>query len=81
MFVYLLLGLVVIGVVVGVVMSSRWAGKRGWVYNKHNPRPPGAGVPGGAFGQIFEPEIEHVVEETRSEQVRAEQDESGDDPG
>ena len=79
MFVYLLLGLVVIGVVVGVVMSSRWAGDRGWVYNKHNPRRPGAGIPGGAFGQIFKPETEHVVEEMRSEQDRADQDESGDD--
>jgi len=31
--------------------------------------------------QILKAETEHVVEEMRSEHDRAEQDESGDDPG
>lgn len=80
MFVYLVLGFVIIAVGVGVFLSSRWAGERGWVYNTHNPRPPGAGVPSGAFGQVFKPELEYVVEEMTSETIRAEQDESGDEP-
>ena len=62
------------------VANSRWAAKRGWVYNKHNPRPSGSGIPPGAFDQIFQPSIEHVIEEQSSERIRGDQDESGDMP-
>ena len=79
MFAYVLLGLLATVILVALFFGSRWVGERGWVYNKHNPRPPGSGIPSGAFGQILKPELEYMVEEMASEQVRAEQDESGDD--
>ncbi len=65
----------------GLFANSRWAGERGWVYNKHNPRPPGKTGSLGIFEGMFQPGIEHVIEEQSSEQVRADQDESGDGPG
>jgi hypothetical protein len=73
------LGLVALAVAFGLLASSRWAGERGWFYNKHNPRPSGSGVPPAAFGQVFKPDLEHTVDEMRSEQIRADQDEAGDD--
>ena len=62
----------------GALASTRWAGERGWVYNKHNPRPPGVGYAPGALEEMFQPGIEHVVDELQSERIRADQDESGD---
>lgn len=79
-----MIGLVVLGVLAialafAIVANSRWAAKRGWVFNKHNPRPPGSAVPM-LLDQIYQPSIEHVIEEQTSESIRAEQDESGDKP-
>jgi len=67
---------------VGYAMNraSRWAGRRGWVYNKHNPRPNGSGIAPGLFDEIYLPSIEHVIDEQSSERIRADQDESGDQP-
>ena len=79
MLAFVILGLVVAAVAFGVLASSRWAGERGWFYNKHNPRPSGSGVPSAAFGQIFKPELEHAIEEARSEAIRADQGEAADD--
>ena len=60
---------------------SRWAGERGWVYNKHNPRKPGSGAGSlGLFEEVFQPSVRHVIEEQSSERLRTEQDESGDEP-
>ena len=60
---------------------GRWAGERGWVYNKHNPRRPGSGAGSlGLFEEVFQPSVRHVIEEQSSERLRAEQDESGDGP-
>jgi hypothetical protein len=63
-------------------MNSRLAGRRGWVFNKHNPRPRGAGTLG-LLESIYQPSIEHVIEERSSERARGSQDESGErpDPG
>lgn len=58
---------------------SRWAGERGWVYNKYNPRPPGRRTLG-SLEQIFQPTIEYVIDQQSSEQTRAIQDESSDKP-
>jgi hypothetical protein len=80
MFAYLALALMVLAIAFGALIGSRWAGERGWVYNKHNPRPPGAGGTLGIFEQIFQPGVEHVVEERSAEAQRADQDESGDKP-
>jgi hypothetical protein len=76
---YFVIGLVVLAIGFGVLASTRWAGRRGWVYNKHNPRPSGAGYAAGVFEEVFQPGIEHVVDERQSERLRADQDESGDD--
>jgi len=76
-FAYLALGLMVAAIAFGVLANSRWAAHRGWVYNKHNPRPPGVGYAPGAFDEMFQPSVEHVIEERESERVRADQDEVG----
>ena len=60
-------------------MNSRWAGERGWVYNRHNPRPRGIGSLG-LLESIYQPSIEHVIEERSSEKARGSQEESGDKP-
>ena len=80
MFAYIALGVVVLAIAFGALANTRWAGERGWVYNKHNPRPRGTGRTLGIFEEMFQPGIEHVVEERTSQDIRAEQDESGDRP-
>jgi len=60
-------------------MNSRWAGERGWVYNRHNPRPRGIGALG-MLESIYQPSIERVIEERSSEKARGSQGESGDKP-
>ena len=77
MFAYLAMGLMAAAIGFGLLANSRWAANRGWVYNKHNPRPPGGGYVPGAFDQLFQPSIEHVIEERESERIRADQDEAG----
>jgi len=64
---------------VGWALNSRWAGERGWVFNKYNPRPPGGGTLG-LLESIYQPSIEHVIEERSSEAARGSQDESGEKP-
>jgi len=73
--------LVVVLLLVGVA-NSRWAGRKGWVYNTHNPRPRGAGMPR-LLDEIYQPGVEHVIEEEASQATRADHDDSGDttDPG
>jgi hypothetical protein len=70
---------------VGVVtwaLNSRTAGERGWVYNRYNPRRRGGGTLG-LLESIYQPSIEHVIEERSSQRARGSQDDSGDrpDPG
>ena len=76
---YVVVGALVLGIAFGLLASSRWAGERGWFYNKHNPRPPGVGLQPGAFDEIYQPSIRHVIDEQESERVRADQDDAGDD--
>ncbi len=76
---FIVLGVLTIILVLGFVVNSRWAAKKGWVFNKHNPRPSGSGIPM-LLDQIYQPSIEHVTEEQTSEAIRADQDESGDKP-
>ena len=74
-----------IGVAVAVplimawALNSRIAGERGWVYNRHNPRPSGVGTPG-LLEEIYQPSIRHFIEERSSQRAGAGQDESGDKP-
>jgi hypothetical protein len=64
---------------VGWALHSRWAAERGWVYNKHNPRPRGGGTLG-LLEAIYQPSIEHVIEERASQRARPSRDDSGDPP-
>jgi hypothetical protein len=77
---YVMLG--VLGVVIVAMVwaaNSRTAGERGWVYNRYNPRPKGGGTLG-LLEEIYQPSIEHLIEERASERARGSQDESGDPP-
>lgn len=74
-----MLGVLAIVLVLGFVANSRWAAKRNWVFNKHNPRPTGSGIPK-SLDEIYQPSIEHMIAELTSESIRADQDESGDKP-
>ena len=74
---YLLIGA---GVLIGVgiwAANSRAAGERGWVYNRYNPRPRGTGTLG-ILEAIYQPSMEHVIEERASEKARGDQADSGD---
>jgi hypothetical protein len=59
--------------------NSRRAGERGWVYNRYNPRPRRTGTLG-LLESIYQPSIEHVIEERSSQKARGDQAESGDKP-
>ena len=64
-----------IGVGYGIHRLLLWAEDRGYVYYLNEKRPPGPSL--GFLAQIYEPEMEYVVEEETSQLVRAEEDESG----
>ena len=72
---YLLIGLLVAAVGLGLIGSSRWAADKGWVYNKHNPRSGGTGYPM-LMDQVFNPAVRHVEEQRETERIVAEEDES-----
>ncbi len=77
---YIMLGFAVaVPLIIVWALSSRRAGERGWVYNKHNPRPRGIGTLG-LLEEIYQPSIQHLIEERSSERARGSQDESGDKP-
>ena len=78
-------GIIMIGIAASIpllvawALSSKKAAARGWVYNKHNPRPPGSGTIG-FLEELYQPSVRHVIEERSSERARGSQDESGDRP-
>jgi len=76
---FIMLGVAVTVLLLAAVAGSRWAGNKGWVFNKHNPRPSGHGIPM-MLDEIYNPSVSHVIEEEASESVRADQKESGDTP-
>jgi hypothetical protein len=49
------------------------------VYNRYNPRPRGIGTLG-LLESIYQPSIEHVIEERASEKARGNRDDSGEEP-
>lgn len=65
--------------VVTWALNSRWAGERDLVYNRYNPRRRGGGTLG-LLEAIYQPAIEHVIEERSSERARGSRDESGEKP-
>lgn len=77
--------LIVIAVVgaVGLVLFgldrlALWAERRGWLYYRHQKGKGAVNL--GFLDQIYQPSMEHVVEEETREHTVADQDESGDDP-
>ena len=70
-----------LGPVFGLVFvaNSRWAARRGWAYNKHNPRPSGSGIPT-MLDESYQPSVEHLAGEQASEAMRADRNESGLEP-
>jgi hypothetical protein len=74
----MLWGLIVAGVgvfIFGVHRLLRWAERRGYIYYLEKPhrRPPSLGL----LEEIYQPSMEHVIEEEASDFVRGEEDESG----
>ena len=53
-----------------------WAERRGWVYYRTKPRFRGSDL--GLLTEIYQPSVEHVIEERASERTRGSQDESGE---
>ena len=53
-----------------------YAERRGWVYYRTRRRPPGAGL--GLLTTIYQPSMEHVLEEEASQRARRDQEESGE---
>lgn len=77
---WFLVGLVLV-IVAGIVAIAihlllTWANRRGWVYYRNDNRPPPRTL--GLLEEIYQPSIEHVIDEEVSEQTRADQAESGD---
>lgn len=60
--------------------NSRWLADRGWVYNKHNRHLRRSVGSLGLLETIYQPSMEHVIEEESSEAARGDQDDSGDRP-
>lgn len=75
----LLAVLVIVALGFAFVRFLRYAGRRGWVFNKHNPnpsRPRSLGL----LEQVYQPSIQHVIEFEITDRTDAEQDESGEPP-
>ncbi len=54
-----------------------WADSNGWIYYKTKPKFRGSSL--GLIEAVYNPAIEHVVEERGGERARGSQDDSGDD--
>lgn len=68
-------------VIVGYGMHrlALWADARGWIYYKTKPKFKGSSL--GLIEGIYNPSVEHMVEEKAGEKARGSQDESGGKPG
>jgi hypothetical protein len=63
----------------GLHRLALWADGRGYIYYKSKPKFKGSSL--GLIEGIYNPSVEHVVEERSGERARGSQDESGDKPG
>ncbi len=73
--------LIIVGVIVllyGLHRAASWAERRGWIYYRTKGKSGGLGM--SLIGQIYQPSIEHVVDEQQAERIRADRTESGDKP-
>ncbi len=68
---------IVVAVLFGLHRLALWAERRGWLYYRNSSRPRGAGL--GLLAPIYNPAVEHVVEERTS--ARARRDETDHESG
>ena len=62
----------------GLHRLALWADRRGWVYYRTKPKFKGSSL--GLLESVYNPAMEHVIEERGGERARGSQDESGDKP-
>lgn len=75
---FLWIALVAVGVLYSLHRLASFAEQQGWIF--YRTRPPRVRMLG-LFEEIVQPSVEHLIEEQASEEVRADQDESGQDHG
>ena len=63
----------------GLHRLALWADGRGYIYYKTKPKFKGSSL--GLIEGIYNPSVEHAVEERAGERARGSQDESGGKPG
>jgi len=66
-------------VLYGMHRLATWAERHGWIYYRSDDRK--GPLPMGMLEEIYQPSVEHTVIELSDEAIRADQDESGADPG
>ncbi len=65
----------------GLHRLALWAEGRGWIYYRTHRAPIGsAGMAMLEITSLVDPAVEHVIEETRADRVRVEEDERGESP-
>jgi hypothetical protein len=63
----------------GIHRAALWAEGRGWIYYRHRKAPPGAvGMALMELDRLWKPQIEHVIEEMRTGDHRAIDDENNE---
>ena len=72
---WLLLGVAIVAVLYGLHRLAVWADRNGWIYYKTKPKFRGSSL--GLIESVYNPAMEHVVEERGGERARGSQDESG----
>lgn len=73
-----LLAAVVAAALYGGHRLALWADRNGWLYYKTKPRLRGTSL--GMIESVYNPAMEHVIEERAGERARGSQDESGAGP-
>jgi len=58
--------------------AALWAERKGWIYYRN--RPPFRGSTLGLLEEIYNPSMQHVMEERGSQRSTGAQEDSGDDP-
>lgn len=72
---YVLIGLGIVALLYVLHRLALFAESRGWIFYKTRaPRVRTLGL----FEEVFDPSVEHRVEEQTSEAIRADEDESGE---
>jgi len=68
-----------LGSLYGLHRLALWAESRGWIYYRTKHAPPGAAALAMLeVTTVLDPQVTHVVEETRARRAQAQQDEAGE---